>query len=380
MTSPTPLGRTAFLKASLKGSILVVDDEEPNRTLLRDLLSAGDCEVREAENGVQALQMVAAKEPDTVLLDVMMPGMDGFEVCRRLKNDPRTAPIPVLMVTALSDRPERLAGVHAGANDFLTKPVDTQDLLLRVRNALYTKNLYDKLREEQRRSEELLFNLLPPAIAARMKQGETTIADRYAEATVLVADLVGFATLMAQISPREVVFLINEIFSAFDALVDELGLEKIKTTGDSYIVAGGVNAVQPEAAASVAQLAVQMHSAVAGFNRQYNTSMRIRVGISTGPLISGVIGQKRLAYDIWGDAVNLAARLQTVAEPGRILVDELTFERLENSVPASAPVTFNLENGNTIAVRSIRPLCDDRGDERESAGIDRIFDASASRA
>src|SRR5205823_5958408 len=114
------------------GRVLVVDDEEPNRLLLRDWLEAQGHEVTEAVDGEQTLELVASTPPDVILLDVMLPKVDGFEVCRRLKADARTAPIPILLITALTDRRDRLAGIQAGANDFLTKPIDTQDVALRV--------------------------------------------------------------------------------------------------------------------------------------------------------------------------------------------------------------------------------------------------------
>jgi two-component system cell cycle sensor histidine kinase/response regulator CckA len=130
------------------GFVLVVDDEEQNRSLLRDPLEARGYEIAEAENGLQALQKIAARPPDVILLDLMMPKMDGFEVCRRLKKDPKTAHIPILMVTALSERGDRLMGIQAGANDFLNKPIDIQDVILRVGNAVYAKHLHDQLLEQ----------------------------------------------------------------------------------------------------------------------------------------------------------------------------------------------------------------------------------------
>lgn len=133
------------------GFVLVVDDEERNRVLLRDSLEAKGYQVVEAENGEQALEIVTHFAPDTILLDVMMPKMDGFEVCRRLKSNPETASIPVLMVTALSERKERLTAIEAGANDFLTKPIDLQEVMLRVRNAVRSKQLHNEL--EQRNAQ-----------------------------------------------------------------------------------------------------------------------------------------------------------------------------------------------------------------------------------
>ena len=312
------------------GFVLVVDDEEQNRTLLRDPLEARGYEVAEAENGLQALQKIAARPPDVILLDLMMPKLDGLEVCRRLRQDARTAHLPILMVTALSERGDRLLGIQAGANDFLNKPVDIQDVILRVGNAVHANQLHDRLQREQARSEQLLLNILPKAIAERMKNGETNIADGHTDATVLLADLVGFTSLSANIDPGEIVQLLNEIFSAFDSLVEHHGLEKIKTIGDAYMVAGGISAPQPDHAEAIAKLAIDLRDEVERLNQLYDTSIRIRIGISTGPVIAGVIGRKKFAYDIWGETVNLACCLESTATAGRIQVAAATQERLKD--------------------------------------------------
>jgi class 3 adenylate cyclase len=312
------------------GSVLVVDDEEQNRTLLRDPLEACGYEVTEAENGMQALQKVAEHPPDVILLDVMMPKMDGFGVCRRLKTDSKTAHIPILMVTALSDRKERLMGIAVGANDFLNKPVDIQDVTLRVANAVYAKHLHDQLQVEQEKSEQLLLNILPQPIAERMKKGETNIADSHPDATVLLADLVGFTTLLAHIGPEQIVQLLNEVFSAFDLLAEKHGLEKIKTIGDAYLVVGGISFPQPDHAQASAELALDMQKEIERLNQQYNTSVRLRIGICTGPVVAGVIGRKRFAYDLWGETVNLACLLESTGEAGKIQIAESTYERLKH--------------------------------------------------
>ena len=140
---------------TLTGHVLVVDDEEQNRDLLRDLVEEQGHQVTEADHGEQALASVKKAPPDVILLDVMMPGMDGYEVCRRLKADPETAPIPILLVTALKERSERLIGIEAGANDFISKPVDNQDVLLRVRNAVYTRHLYNTVQENYEEVQKL---------------------------------------------------------------------------------------------------------------------------------------------------------------------------------------------------------------------------------
>jgi class 3 adenylate cyclase len=312
------------------GCVLVVDDEEQNRSLLRDPLEARGYEVEEAEDGVLALRKIAGHPPDVILLDLMMPNMDGFEVCRRLKQDPKTAHIPILIVTALSDRKERLMGIEAGANDFLNKPIDMQDVILRVGNAVYAKHLHDQLQVEREKSEQLLLNILPKPIAERMKKGETNIADSHPDVTVLVANLVGFTTLSAHVNPEQIVQLLNEIFSAFDLLVEKHGLEKIKTNGDAYMVAGGISFPRPDHAEASADLALHLQEEIQRLNQEYGTSIRLRIGVVTGPVIAGVIGRGRFAYDLWGETVNLACRLESTGEAGKIQIAESTYERLKH--------------------------------------------------
>jgi len=316
--------------------------------LLRDPLEARGYEIAEAENGEQALRQAAERPPDVILLDVMLPGMDGFEVCRRLRRDPRTAPIPVLMVTALSERRERMAGIAAGANDFLNKPVDLEDLTLRVRNAVYTSQLFKQLHAERQRSEALLLNLLPSAIAQRMKAGEVNIADHHSDVTVLVSELVDFSTLAVHIGAPQMVCWLNEIFSAFDSLVQQHGLETIKTLGDAYMVAGGISLPRPDHAEAVAELAFDLRAEVGRLNCEYRTSLRLRSGISTGPLVAGVIGRKKLAYDLWGDTVNLACHLAAAGEAGSITVSQATHERLQHRYRSQSRQTASLRGQDAV--------------------------------
>ncbi len=328
-----------------RGLVLVVDDEEVNRSLLRDPLETHGYEIVEAENGEQALRQVEQRPPDVILLDVMMPRMDGFEVCRRLKKEAPTAHIPILMVTALSERRERMMGIAAGANDFLSKPVDLQELTLRVGHAVHTKHLFDQLQAEQARTERLLLNTLPRSIAERMKMGELNIAEHHPDVTVLMADLVGFTTLAAHIGPDQVVYLLNEIFSGFDALTEKRGLEKIKTIGDAYMVAGGIPLPRPDHAEAMAELAFDLMAEIDKFNQAYNTSIHLRIGISTGPVVAGVIGRWKFTYDLWGDTVNLACRLESLGQAGTIQVSNLTFERLKGEYRFDGSRTIDIKGG-----------------------------------
>ena len=171
---------------------------------------------------------------------------------------------------------------------------------------------------ERDRSEQLLLNVLPPAIAGRLKDHETTIADRFAEATILFADIVGFTVLSQRMDAESVVRVLNDVFTRFDALTDRYGLEKIKTIGDCYMVVGGIPASRPDHCAAVADMALAMIRTLDAFNAETGHALEIRVGINTGAVVAGVIGRKKFIYDLWGDAVNTASRMESHGEPSRI--------------------------------------------------------------
>ncbi|MEC4985631.1 MAG: adenylate/guanylate cyclase domain-containing protein, partial [Oscillatoria sp. PMC 1076.18] len=184
------------------------------------------------------------------------------------------------------------------------------------------------LRQQQQQTESLLLNILPAAIAERLKQKTSTIADSFESATVLFADLVGFTELASQYPAIEIVEVLNEIFSEFDRLTEQLQLEKIKTIGDAYMVVGGLPLERPDHAEAVAEMALQMQGAIAQFNLETGKSFKIRIGIHSGSVVAGVIGVKKFIYDLWGDTVNIASRMESHGIPGCIQVTTATRSRL----------------------------------------------------
>ncbi|MFB2922742.1 adenylate/guanylate cyclase domain-containing protein [Aerosakkonema sp. BLCC-F2] len=187
-----------------------------------------------------------------------------------------------------------------------------------------------QLKAEQKKSEHLLLNILPQPIADRLKQEESTIADNFPEVTVLFADIVGFTKLAARTSPVELVTLLNQIFSAFDRLVEKHGLEKIKTIGDAYMVVGGLPIPRQDHAEAIAKMALDMQLEIKQFNALNNVDFSMRIGINTGPVVAGVIGIKKFIYDLWGDTVNTASRMESHGITGCIQVTEATYKCLND--------------------------------------------------
>ena len=310
--------------------ILIVDDTPENIDVLGGVLSQYKRIV--ALNGEKALQRALSKNPpDLILLDIMMPGMDGYEVCRRLKADERTRDIPVIFVTAKGEVEDETQGFELGAVDYIIKPISPSIVQARVKTHLTLKLAREELMRQQAETERLLLNILPRPIAERLKQGETVIADSYAEATILFADIVGFTILSEQMPPPQLLILLNVVFSLFDTLAEKYGLEKIKTIGDAYMVVGGLPAPHPDHIEAVACMALAMQAEIAEFQTGSRQPIDIRIGIATGQVVAGVIGTKKFSYDVWGDTVNTASRMESHSSPGRIHVTESVYERLCNA-------------------------------------------------
>ena len=207
-----------------------------------------------------------------------------------------------------------------------------------------------QLLAEQYRSEKLLLNILPAPVAERLKNAETTIADGFPAATVMFADLVNFTRVAASMTPEQVFGMLNGIFSAFDDLCERLGLEKIKTIGDAYMAAGGINAANSDYCAAIADLALAMNTVL---QRDYAVNaqhMEIRVGIGTGPVVAGVVGKHKFISDIWGDTVNLASRITSEGAPGTIHCDAATQQRLCDRFEFGGPQNIHLKGKGEMTV------------------------------
>ena len=231
----------------------------------------------------------------------------------------------------------------------------------REKSRLRLEEAHARLGEEQERSERLLLNVLPEPVAARLKRLESPIADRFPDVTVMFADIVDFTRMASSLEPAQIFLLLNRLFSEFDAVAEQLGLEKIKTIGDAYMVAGGLFPGPPEHCVAMTKLALAMHEITAREFTLAGHLLQLRIGIASGPVIAGVVGTKKFIYDVWGDTVNVASRVTGECEPGRIQVDERTHARLSGIYAFEAPRTLNLKGKGYTTVYQLVPAAPPAG-------------------
>jgi class 3 adenylate cyclase len=323
--------------------MLVEDSAELRQVIILMLEALGYVNVTEAVDGQMALDLLGQREFDLIILDIEMPRVNGFEVLAALKRDPARRHLPVIVASGLDRLDAVVRCIELGAEDFMPKPVNSVLLGARLAASLERKRLRDlerlrllELQQEKQllliereKSESLLLNILPQAIAERLKSGEHTIAERHTDVTVLFADLVDFSTLANRTDAQELVALLNDLFSRFDRLADRHRLEKIKTIGDCYLLVGGLPEPSPRHATEVAAIALEMLAALADLNRQRGLKLSMRIGLNSGPVVAGVIGSRKFTYDLWGVAVNLAQRVQASGLPDRVNVSANTYELLK---------------------------------------------------
>ena len=326
----------ASVKTEHTGHILVVDDDPQNRDILyRRLRQQGhlvDC----LESGEAALEWITKYTPDLVLLDMLMPGLTGREVLAAMKQISNVAEIPIIVISALDDQAEIARCIGLGAEDYLSTPFNPAVLKARISTCLEKRRLRQveinhlaRLEEEKLKSERLLLNILPEPVANRLKAGESIIADYFPEVTVIFADLVNFTELTSQREPEMIVGMLNQIFSRLDLIAQKHGLEKIKTIGDAYMAVCGLPTTREDHAEAVARFALDLTAEISRFNDSFGNPLAVRVGIDTGPVIAGIIGRNKFIYDLWGDTVNIASRMESHGLPNEIQVSEHTWEKLK---------------------------------------------------
>jgi adenylate cyclase len=354
-------GDPGMLEETGGPNILVVDDNEDNRyTLMMMLEVDGHERIETASSGHEALARLENGRFDVVLLDMMMPDLNGDEVLRRIKGNPDSRETGVVMISADTDAANISRCIELGADDYLPKPFNPGILRARLSSILQKqafraleKDYTAKLEAEQRKSEHLLRNILPPEIAGRLLNGENNIADLFEDATVIFADVVGFAQITARMKPYEIVACLNRLFSEFDSLAEAAGVEKIKTIGDCYMVVAGVPSARPDHRRVALDLALDMVGAAERLRLPAPFSMR--VGVHSGPVMAGVIGTQKFAYDVWGDTVNIASRLEAEGRANSVLASSATTNSLSSGFAFEGPRMVTTKDQRLIEAYFVTP-------------------------
>ena len=353
MSEVVPAGRLAPAQAAFR--VLVVDDDPDMAAYLARLLESEGLAAETVHNGDDAMVYVMATPPDLILLDIMMPGTDGFEICERLKADAHTAMIPIVLVTALEDHQSRVRGIRAGADDFLSKPVHREELVARVKTLQRLHGTRREL-ESRRLSAEVqrkdalrrtFSRYISPRIADRIisdMEDEGAPFRRGAQRVsviALFADLRGFTRLTESTGVDEVVGLLNEHFSVITEAAYRHDGTIFSMAGDSLLVGFNVPFPQPDAAARAWNAARDMLQSFARVHARWTASggvpTGLGIGIAAGEAILGNIGSPHyMSFTIIGDAVNTASRLVQAAKSGEILVSGPVYETIRAMIPAGA--------------------------------------------
>ena len=340
--------------------ILVVDDSRTlRRILIRELNSLGFQSILEAADGVEAIAIVRSKSIDLMLLDMEMPELDGLGVLTELKSDDTHKSLPIIVISGADQFEKTIKCIEIGAEDYLPKPFDPILLRARIFSSLEKKRLRDLdqkhlemlnqekelLEVEQMKTEKLMLNILPRPIADRLKRGEKNISGSYPDVTILFSDLVGFTKMSSQTSATDLVKLLNDLFTRFDKRADALGVEKIKTIGDAYMAVAGLPIPRPDHAQLCAELALGMFDDLKAFNQENGKELDMRIGLNSGPVVAGVIGFTKFSYDLWGNTVNTASRMESTSKPGRVQVSPATYEAIKDD--------FTLEDGGLMECKGL---------------------------
>jgi adenylate cyclase len=320
--------------------ILAVDDNKQNLEVLTKALTAAKYEIITATDGPSALELVQSASPDLILLDVVMPGMSGYEVCEKIRANEDSGRLPIVMLTALHEVSHRIRGIEAGADDFLSKPFNREELLTRVRSLLRIKTLYDDIETKNRLLRTLFGRYVSEEVAADIVANpgrHLKLGGEKREVTVLFGDLRGFTPLAENIAPEDAVDLLNVFLTQVVDIVFAHNGSLDKFRGDGFMAFFGAPMRHNDDPANAVRCALALQERLKGvtFAKFPDFRLHMGIGINTGTVIAGNIGsERRTDYTVIGDEVNVAQRFESNAGPGQILITGATYERVKKRVEA----------------------------------------------
>ncbi|MBD3616556.1 MAG: response regulator [Gracilimonas sp.] len=414
-----------------KPRILVVDDHPALVTLTRHKLIQKGYEVLTAQNGQDALELARTEYPDLILSDVDMPVMNGFELCERIKKDSRLNKIPFILVTSMVTTEYIMKGIEAGTDNYLTKPYDDDTLYSKIeellvnppppinslktvevkiegkkyevladyshlvnllistyKNTLAQNNQLSRMQSglnaankelelTKQEHEELIHNIFPEKIAESLLAYGTVTPERYKDATIMFTDFSGFTKVVPQLSPEKLIESLSFYFDQFDDFAAQHNLIKIKTIGDSYMAAGGLPERNSTHPVDTILAALKITDFVKNFGEKNKNNetpyLPIRIGIHTGKAVVGVIGKKRFAYDIWGETVNLAARLEEHSDQNAINISEVTYERVKDFFECESRGDIDTKYTGRVPMYFVKRIKSEFSEDDEGLFPNRLF-------
>lgn len=397
----------------MKQTILIVDNNPDEAVQLRRILNhAGYMNTITLQDGKETINYLKSKSASLIISEIEIPYLNGYELCLSIKSSTILQPIPFIICSILTDPENIIRGLEYMADFYITKPYKKDILLAAVKECFtiplqlnYSKGmqreeilsdnckysigasrqriinylittyqnilqqskdqafLQDELKKAYAQSEtsileqeKLLYDLLPLPIAQELIAYGSVSPVGYSEATVMFSDFTGFTASSKKILPRVLISALEYYFDAFDAIISKHHLEKIKTIGDGYMCVGGVPNISETHAIDCVLAALEMmqfvHDNANQIRQQFRVSWNLRIGINTGQVIAGVIGKKRIAYDIWGSTVNIASKLESFGEKGKISISAATYEKVKSyfEVTAKPPIALTVEDGQVVLI------------------------------
>ncbi len=323
--------------------VLIVDDIEENLRVLTETLTEEGFYPLQAKSGERAIAIALKAQPDLILLDIKMPGMDGYETIGKLKSDPQTAAIPVIFISALNQIEDKVKGFNSGAVDYISKPFQKEEVIARVSTHLNLRKALKNVELERLKSEKLLLNILPASVVDDLKEKGECKPQHFENATILFSDFVDFTPMSSEMEPDLLITLLNEMFTAFDEIMERNHCERIKTIGDAYMAVCGIPEKDPDHALNMVKAANEIIIYLEEHNRESDVPWNVRIGIHSGSAVGAIVGTKKYIYDIFGDSVNTASRMEVNSEPGKINVSEATWSLVKDH--------FSFEKREAIQVK-----------------------------
>lgn len=313
----------------MKTVILLVDDEPDNLAIVNTYLKQAnpDYTIMQAKNGKVALKLAEKVKPDLLLTDWNMPVMTGLELVQYFKSSEAFKDVPVVMQTANSEDRQLKEAFDNGVIDYIKKPINQVELIARVKSVI-------ALSQAQRKNTELLHKIFPHEVVEELKERNDVTPRHFADTSIFFADIKGFSSTARRLKdePEKLVKKLDECFDNLDDIATKYGVERIKTIGDCYMAVSGIPIPDPHHAIKIVLMALEMQVYMESLKSQTQEDepWQIRAGINTGDLVAGVIGKLKFAYDVWGDSVNLASRMESTGEVGRVHITSETYEKIKD--------------------------------------------------